>query len=531
MKKWISFFASALLMSTLLLSVPVASAAGETQDLNRLDSYTVYNSRPDAALREENGALVAVNTVGVTNKAIVNGTENTGDFHAQFTLTLDETGRAFCGLLFRVQSVGTSQDDTEGYELLFDRVIANDNGPRFDLSVHKFGKKSENCTGGAYLGQVGSAIRPTTGRATDEAESAILRPYGTAAGVKIIVEVTVIGKNIWAFARLADKPEIVSPAINCQLDAPVSGDTLNTYYETGSIGLIMSTDSSHDITNTISDFRITTDPTQIHEGTFSTFDDFYFFTEDTAGGFYTLPDGTIGGNGSGIKKALLRNCYEDGDISASVKLSRDAGGNLQGGLMFHATDILQWNDKMQGYAVYVNSFADDPDRVEIFLYKYGPDLTGTCAYLGIISPTNTDIDTSTGTYVESGEKSLSAGVDSWVLKVKTEGTQVKAQLISEDGKKSSPILTYDTTGAAQGGSTDIKKAVFATGGLGITMRLGTFTDFRVGETAVGTFVEPGGFLWILLAAAGAVAVAAVIIVIVLLMHKKAAKNKQGGETL
>ena len=517
-KRLLSLVAAGLLLLSQTAVFP-AGAADAPGDLSQLSSYTLYNNgHPDKAFRQEGDTFVSQNDVGVSNKAMVNGLENVSDFTARFTVTLDQEGRAFCGLYFRTQSVGDGQDSVEGYQLLFDRVVANDNVPRFDLSLHKMGPKSEASTASTYIGQVGSAIRHTTGRATDEAESAILKPYGTAPGLQMIVEVTVIGRHIWAFARLAEEPEVVSAALNCELDAPISGDPLNRYYEAGGIGLFASTDTSHNIVNTISDFEITTDVSQVHEGVFSDFDDFYFFSEDTVAGFHTLSDGTFGGDGSGIKKALVRNCYEDGDITASVRLNRDADGNLEGGLMFHATDILQWNDKMQGYSVYVNSFAEAPDQVEIFLYKYGPDLTDTCAYLGIISPTNVEGDATT--YISSGKGSLGDGVDSWVLKVKTEGTLVYAQLISEDGKVFSPVLTYDTTGSAQGGSTDIKKAVFSTGGLGVTMRRGTFTDFRIGETEVGEFSSASALVWILVGIAGGMAVLAAVTILLVVIKKK-----------
>lgn len=519
-KRLVSLAVAGLLLLTPLAALPVSAQA--QRELNRLGSYTLYNNgHPDKAFEQVGEAFVSQNDVGVSNKAIVNGLEDVSDFTARFTVTLDQEGRAFCGLLFRTQSVGDGQDNVEGYQLLFDRIVGNDNVPRFDLSVHKFGPKTDASTACVYLGQVGSAVRPTTGRATDEAESAILRPYGVAAGMKITVEVTVIGRHIWAFARVTDNPEVVSTTLNCELDAPITGDTLNRYYEKGGIGLFASTDSSHNIVNTLSDFEIVTNVTQVREGTFSKFDDFYFFSEDTVTGFHTLSDGTLGGNGSGIKKALVRGCYEDGDITASVKLSRDADGNLEGGLMFHATDILQWNDKMQGYSVYVRSYAEAPDRVELILYKYGPDLTGTCAYLGIISPTNGEGDAST--YVSSGKKSLGDGVDSWTLKVKTTGSQVQAQLISEDGKVFSPVLTYDATGSAEGGSTDIKKAVFSTGGLGVTMRRGTFTDFRIGEAQVGGFASGSILLWIIVGSAGGVVVLAAVAVILLARGKKKKK--------
>ena len=508
MKKHIFSFLSALTVLTVLLAVlPGAGAqASSSADPNVLSNYTLYSA--DGTLMTQSGSSI-VSTGSGEEKAILNNA-TVSDFKADVTLKLDENGYAFCGVLFRIQRAGNAQDDIEGYEILFERMKAEGNTGRIDISLQKFGKKSASAANAIYLGQIA--------RATDEQESSILKPYGDAANQEIHLHIDVIGKQVRAYCYVGDKPEIQSVCLNGNLDNTPANDKLKNYYASGSIGLIANSGKGKVAANTFSGFSFSK-LSAVTEGSFNKFDDFYYFSDDTKGGIYQKGS-VFAVPGSAFHKAVVRNLYLVGDLDASVDLGRDPDGNIQGGLMFHATDISQWNEKLSGYSIYVQSFAADKSKIEVMMFKYGEDLTGTCAWLGVISPTNLK----TSTFVSEGKGSLADGINNWVLKVKTVGDVVSAQLISKDGKKFSPILTYNKTDAAVGGSTDVNKQVFKEGNVGIILKMGTFDTVKVGGKFVGVMRTPLNLVLILSVAGGAVVLIAVVLLLLLLRRKKKKKG-------
>lgn len=208
-------------------------------DVENIDDtlYTVYTPEESAGIVYEDGKFVS--NEAVAKKMILNDTE-VSDFSANATLEIGYDGQLKAGIIFRAQNLGNDADAMEGYSAV---LWKNENGTgnfgRVILLVYKWGKNAAGET--VYLGEVGRLDdRKTLNAVYPEAEKDILGAVGAHLNINIKVDGDVVRAS---FDVLDEYNEIAasSDTKSLLLDKEFAAENVNTYYESGAIGLSLST--------------------------------------------------------------------------------------------------------------------------------------------------------------------------------------------------------------------------------------------------------------------------------------------------
>jgi|GEM_PF-6971777 len=433
----------------------VPQVAGPLNDLN---SYTLYSSTENT-FTQSSEAFTA-SGAGM-KKALVNHLK-ADDFSASMTVKLDENGNISTGFIFREQYIGNGQDDLEGYICGVERIYNADNPGRLDFVIYKFGKKAGE-SAYSWLGEVA--------RFVDEGDGALLNGLGKANGAEIVFHVDLIEDRIHAFAAMKNDSSRISSTMNTGIKKPAPFDTALKYYTEGGFGIYAGGIGETDITNVLSNVKVDT-LKPVTEGTFNKDSDFYMYTH--SGKNLTNINGKFTSDALGTKRAMLKHGYFS-NHKASVELYNDAAGNLQGGLLVHASNITQWGTALKGYGVIVENYSQSPGRIDIAVFKYGALEDNSINWLGYMQAEELEGDR----YVSEGEESLSDGAaKGYLLSVTVEGNKMKVLLKNRATGAVSKTLTYNLDVKALG-TLDTKKEIFTVGETGVMLEKGAFANLSV----------------------------------------------------
>ncbi len=208
-------------------------------DVESIDNtlYTVYSPEESVGVQYEDGKFVS--NEAVAKKMILNDTA-VSDFSANATLEIGYDGQLKGGIIFRAQNLGNEADAMEGYSAV---LWKNENGTgnfgRVILLVYKWGRNAAGET--VYLGEVGRLDdRKTLNAVYPEAETNMLGAVGAHLNINIKVDGDVVRAN---FDVLDEYNEVAasSDTKSFLLDKEFAAENVNTYYESGAIGLSLST--------------------------------------------------------------------------------------------------------------------------------------------------------------------------------------------------------------------------------------------------------------------------------------------------
>ena len=433
------------------------SEAGEAGPLDTLESYDLYTTFGGTFL-EKDGWFVAAQPG--TKRAIVKNLEIT-DFSASMTAALDGNGNINVAFPLRVQYAGNGQDDLVGYTCGLERVYTADNEARLDIVVHKFSRNAEGKM--VWLGQVA--------RFVDEGGGAVLAGLGKAAGQELVFTVDVLDDRIRAFAYRRDDPTRISGTLSASLKTAPEGDTEKLYYEKGGIGISAADIGETRIDNKITGVRVA-ELKAASNGTFSKTEDFYYYTED--GRNLYEKDGLFTADGKGLKKALVRHASLS-DQTVSVELYKNAEGDLKGGLLLRASEVSQWGGTMKGYAIYVESFKENPKRIDIAVYKYGKLADGNLNWLGYMKAKELEGDR----FVSEGDGSIADGAkNGFLLTASLKGGTMTVTLRQKGTDVVSQTLTYDLSEPTLG-TLDAAKETYEKGATGVILEKGAFANLKI----------------------------------------------------
>lgn len=209
--------------------------------------YTTYTAEGSEGIVYEDEKFVSKEAVA--KKIMLNDTV-VSDFSANATLEIGYDGQLKAGIIFRAKNVGNDTDAMEGYSAV---LWKNENGTgnfgRVLLLVYKWGINADGET--VYLGEVGRLDdRKTLNAVYPDAEKSALASVGAHLKLNIKVDGDVIRAN---FDVLNENNDIAasSDVKSISLDKKFAAEKVNTYYESGAIGLSISTAGA------ICDFNIT----------------------------------------------------------------------------------------------------------------------------------------------------------------------------------------------------------------------------------------------------------------------------------
>ncbi|MEE1074970.1 MAG: hypothetical protein U0K93_05775, partial [Acutalibacteraceae bacterium] len=218
-------------------------------DVNNIDNalYTTYVPEGSEGIVYEDGKFVSKDTVA--KKIILNDTE-VSDFSANATFEIGYDGQLKAGIIFRAQNIGNDTDAMEGYSaVLYKRENGTGNFGRVVLLIYKWGKNAAGET--VYLGDVGSLDdRKTLNAVYPKAEKDMLAAVGAHLKINIKVDGDVVRAS---FDVLNEYNEVAatSETKSFMLNKEFAKENINTYYESGAVGLSISSAGA------ICDFNIT----------------------------------------------------------------------------------------------------------------------------------------------------------------------------------------------------------------------------------------------------------------------------------
>lgn len=218
-------------------------------DVNNIDNalYTTYVPEGSEGIVYEDGKFVSKDAVA--KKMILKDTE-VSDFSANATLEIGYDGQLKAGIIFRAQNIGNDTDAMEGYSAV---LWKNENGTgnfgRVLLLVYKWGKNAAGET--VYLGEVGRIDdRNALNAVYPKGEKDMLAAVGAHLKINIKVDGDVVRAS---FDVLNEYNEVAasSDTKSFLLNKEFAAENINTYYESGAIGLSISSAGA------ICDFNIT----------------------------------------------------------------------------------------------------------------------------------------------------------------------------------------------------------------------------------------------------------------------------------
>ena len=218
-------------------------------DVNNIDNalYTTYVPEGSEGIVYGDGKFVSKDAVA--KKMILKDTE-VSDFSANATLEIGYDGQLKAGIIFRAQNIGNDTDAMEGYSaVLWKNENGTDNFGRVLLLVYKWGINANGET--VYLGEVGRLDdRNTLNSVYPKAEKDMLAAVGAHLKINIKVDGDVVRAS---FDVLNECNEVAatSDTKSFLLNKEFAAEKINTYYESGAVGLSISTAGA------VCDFNIT----------------------------------------------------------------------------------------------------------------------------------------------------------------------------------------------------------------------------------------------------------------------------------
>lgn len=402
--------------------------------------------------------------LGQIRKALVKNLE-VADFTAQMDFVLDANGNVNAGFQIRNQYLYAGIDDAEGYAVYVERVYNASNAPRIDICVHKFGRKSETENTYYWLGEMA--------RTVDEGANALLAGKGIGAGTKLRLVVNVIGSRLHAYIVDPADESNVSAALNLDLKKTLGDgkDPLNGYWDKGGLAIVANSQTTDNI---LSNVQVNT-LESVEEGVFSKLDDFYLYREVAER--LVEKNGKIVAPGGAAQKLAVKHMYLQ-DFKASVEMYPDENGVINGGILFHATDLTRYAGVFNGYGIYVQQLEGYNNRIDLALYKYGDNGSGEVNWIGHVPLSGKTVDR----YVNEGASAITMGAKKgagYLLEIAVKGEILTATLKQIDSGAKTGTVTWDLSEPA--GTADKLGKTFTEGEIGVIIESGAFSNLKVGE--------------------------------------------------